>query len=65
MSKMNLREYIENLNKFAEEHPEYLDLDVIYASDDEGNDYDYVSNEPTPMFHDEDNDYYEFEGEFE
>ena len=70
---MKLREYIQNLNKLAKEHPEYLDLDVIYAADDEGNDYNLVEFEPTPMFHDEDNDYYidkdnfdyEFEGEEE
>lgn len=70
---MKLREYIQNLNKLAKEHPEYLDLDVIAASDDEGNDYNKVNHEPTPMFHDEDNDYYidednfddEFEGEEE
>ena len=49
---MKLREYIENLNKLATEHPEYLDLDVIYASDDEGNYYNEVNYEPAPMFHD-------------
>lgn len=71
---MKLGEYIENLNKLAAEHPEYLDLDVINSSDDEGNDYNFIlGHEPTPMFHDKDNNYfldkdnfdYESEGEEE
>lgn len=71
---MKLREYIQNLNEFASKHPDYMDLDVIYASDEEGNNYDRLYNEPTPMFkhNDENDDYYseyyveeEFQEEFD
>lgn len=66
---MNLRDYIESLRDFAAEHPEYLECDVICSSDD---DYNFiVGQEPTPMFHDKDNNYFldedsfneEFDGE--
>ena len=39
---MNLREYIEGLNKFAKENPETLDMLVITSKDDEGNEYNPV-----------------------
>lgn len=40
---MTLREYIINLQKID---PKYLDLPVIYASDDEGNSFHPVHNDP-------------------
>ena len=46
---MNLREYIGVLTKFAEEHPESLDLDCIYSRDDEGNGYCRGIMEPSLM----------------
>ena len=39
---ITLKEYLERLNKLVEEHPEYLDLPLIYSVDDEGNRYEYV-----------------------
>lgn len=36
---MKLKEYIEQLQKFAQENPASLEMDVIYARDDEGNGY--------------------------
>lgn len=39
---MKFKEYLEELNKLAEENPESLNMDVIYASDDEGNSYHTV-----------------------
>ena len=39
---MTLREFISNLNKLAEETPEALDLNVIYAKDDEGNGFQFI-----------------------
>lgn len=51
---MNLREYLEKLNKLVEENPNYLELEVIYSSDDEGNSYSNIHHEPTPVFIEED-----------
>ena len=41
---MTLREYIKKLQKVD---PKYLDLPIIYASDDEGNSFHPVYNDPT------------------
>lgn len=41
---MTLREYIDNLNSVIEEHPEYLDFQVIYAADNTGTSYHPVVN---------------------
>lgn len=66
---MNLRDYIESLNDFANEHPDYLDCEVICSADDEGNGYNLIIGcEPTPMFKYNHSEYYveeEFEEEFE
>ena len=40
--KMTLREYLNELQEFAETFPECLDMDVIYSRDDEGNGYQKV-----------------------
>jgi len=34
---MTLKQYIDSINEFVKQNPEALDLDVIHASDDEGN----------------------------
>ena len=44
---MTLKTYIQQLNSLIEENPEYAELDVIYAKDDEGNDFQPVSFEPS------------------
>ena len=44
---MTLREYLDNLNKAVNEHPEYLELEVITSKDDEGNGYNVVYYGPT------------------
>jgi hypothetical protein len=44
---MKLREYIEQLQKFAEANPETLDMDVIYSRDDEGNGFQEVHYSPS------------------
>jgi hypothetical protein len=36
---MKLKKYIENLNKLVKENPEISDYEVVYSSDDEGNNY--------------------------
>jgi len=40
---MKLKKYLESLNKLAKDHPESLDLDIIYASDDEENSFNPVN----------------------
>ncbi len=44
---MTLKEYINNLTKFAEENPETLDMQVVTSKDDEGNGYNLVYYEPS------------------
>jgi hypothetical protein len=44
---MKLKEYIDSLTEFAKSHPETLELEVIYAIDDEGNGYNRVHYTPT------------------
>jgi hypothetical protein len=44
---MKLKDYLENINKMVQNNPEILELDVIYAKDDEGNYYDFVTFIPT------------------
>ena len=34
---MKLKEYIRHLNSLTESNPEALDMDVVYAKDEEGN----------------------------
>jgi hypothetical protein len=51
---MRLREYLENIKKLVEKHPEALELELVYSRDDEGNDYDTVDYEPDLGVYDED-----------
>lgn len=44
---MTLKEYIEQLQKFAETNPETLDMDVIYSRDDEGNGFQQIHYSPS------------------
>ena len=65
---MTLKQYIEALQKFAEENPEALDFEVIYAEDDEGNGYGRIAYLPSKGVFDEgefytDNNLEEFEYE--
>ncbi len=43
---MKLGEYLKILNSIVEENPENINLEVIYSSDDEGNNHHIVHNEP-------------------
>ena len=43
---MLLSEYIKELQKLVEESPEALDMEVVYAKDDEGNGFQTVSCTP-------------------
>jgi len=44
---MTLKDYIDELNKFAAENPELLDKEVITSRDDEGNGYNQVYYSPS------------------
>lgn len=48
---MTLREFIKNLETFAKENPNALDLIVITSKDDEGNGYYPVHYEPSKGIH--------------
>jgi len=50
---MKLREYIEQLQKFAEMNPETLDMDVIYSRDDEGNGFQEVHYSPSKGYYED------------
>jgi hypothetical protein len=39
---MKFKDYVGILSKQLKENPEWAELDVVYASDDEGNDYHKV-----------------------
>ena len=41
---MKLKEYLEQLNAYAVEHPEALDFDVITAKDEFSNGFNEVNN---------------------
>lgn len=43
---MKFNEYVALINKINQENPEYSDLEVIYAVDEEGNEYKGVYYEP-------------------
>lgn len=44
---MKLKQYVENLNELVRTNPEYLELEVISAKDEEGNGFDKVEFEPS------------------
>jgi len=59
---MKLKEYIESLQKIAEERPETLEWELISSIDDEGNGYNKVQNEPsTCLFEFEDGELLSYE----
>jgi hypothetical protein len=50
MSKQKtLKQLSLEIDLLIREHPEYANLPVIYATDDEDNEYHPIYNEPTPM----------------
>lgn len=44
---MTLEKYIEHLNKIASENPEALKMDLIYATDSEGNGFEPIFYKPS------------------
>ena len=51
---MIFKDYLDKINKLAKENPNLLNAEVIYSIDDEGNEYRYVSCEPTTTHYIED-----------
>lgn len=51
---MTLQEYYNKLTYFINNHPQALDFKVVYAKDDEGNEYKPVYYEPSIGFFDGD-----------
>jgi hypothetical protein len=43
---MKFKEYYDKLTALLQEKPEYAHLTVVYASDDEGNDFQEVTTDP-------------------
>mgnify|MGYP001768904570 CR=1 FL=1 len=48
MILMKLREYMMALNELVKKNPSFLDLDIIYSRDDEGNGYQEICFSPVP-----------------
>jgi hypothetical protein len=44
---MKLKQYLRELNKLVDTHPEVLEFNVVYSCDDEGNRFDHVLYTPT------------------
>lgn len=43
---MKLKDYVEQLTQILETNPEAMDYDIIYAADDEGNNFSKVHYPP-------------------
>ena len=50
---MTLEKYLKHLNKIVEKNPEALKYELIYAKDDEGNEFKAVSYKPSLGFLDD------------
>ena len=44
---MKFKEFLDNINKYAQENPDSLELDVVTSKDDEGNGYNMVYYTPS------------------
>ena len=49
---MTFKTFIKNINAFAKEHPETLEMEVITSKDDEGNGYNFIHYTPSKGFYD-------------
>ena len=47
---ITVREFLADINEEIKHHPELLDMPIIYAVDDEGNDYKLVSCNTTKCY---------------
>lgn len=44
---MTLKTFIDSLNNLVQDHPEALEMKVVYSIDEEGNSFHTVQNDPT------------------
>ena len=44
---MKLKEYVQRLHELIALNPEALDFEMIYSTDDEGNEFNKVNNAPS------------------
>lgn len=44
---MKLKDFLENINQMIQENPDLLEFEVVYAKDDEGNEFDNITYEPS------------------
>lgn len=58
---MKLKEWLDKLNKLVESDPGILEVEVIYAKDEEGNSFEVVQYTPSIGFYDSKNQ--EFSGQ--
>lgn len=58
---MKLKEYIKSLQDLVKENPSYEKLNVIYAKDDEGNDFGPIGFSPSLGNLNEDGDFTQVE----
>lgn len=62
---MKVKEYLDNFNELIKERPEILEYDLVYSSDDEGNNYNKIFYTPGIGYYDkDDNQYYDEDGEY-
>lgn len=54
---MKLKQYVEQLQQILDKNPEYENLTVIYAADDEGNDFLSIGYYPSLGNYSEDGDF--------
>ena len=55
---ITVREFLEDINEEVKNHPELLDMPIIYATDDEGNDFHLVCSNTTKVFYENSDTHY-------
>ena len=55
---MKLKDYLKNANAMVKKFPQTLEMELIYAADDEGNDYHPVIGDMLPVMADSPTDRY-------
>ena len=65
MEIMTLRKHIKRLQTIAKQHPKALDMPLIFASDEEGNSFDFVYYHADFMHYDADEGIADMSGEKE
>jgi hypothetical protein len=58
---MKFKEFIKNINAFAKDHPETLNMQVVYSCDEEGNKFNPVFCSPSKGIYYNEGDFIDFE----